>query len=231
VPTEAPNPEARRWDERYAVEGKDWLERNPRPLLQDFSHLLPPEGLALDAAAGVANNGLFLARRGLRVIALDISLVGLRLAVRRARAEGVPLNAAVWDLSSPWLPPARFDVILNFRFLARAAFPCYRRALKPGGLLFFETFLKIGDSLPHPEYYLDPGELREAFAGFELIHYLESKVPENEHHPERGTARLVARKPSGAAKSGDFALQECRGPPIRSPGRTIGNRRRRVAGA
>jgi SAM-dependent methyltransferase len=152
--------------------------------------------LALDAAAGVSNNGLFLARRGLHAIALDISYVGLRLAIRRARAEGAPLSAAVLDLTELWLPAATFDVIVNFRFLARAAFSIYRQALKPGGLIIFETFLKLDAGLPNPKYYLDPGELRRAFAEFEILYYLENKVPENENHPERGTARLVARKPA-----------------------------------
>lgn len=189
------NQAARRWDERYTAEREAWLERKPRQLLLEYAHLLPKGGLALDAASGVSANGLFLARIGLQVIALDISGIALRMAVERARQEKLPFEAAVMDLSDPWLPPAYFDVIVNFRFLERATFTVYRRSLKPGGLLFFESFLKLDPQLPNPEYYLDPGELLSAFQDYETLHWEENRVPAGEHHPPRGTARLVARKP------------------------------------
>lgn len=157
--------------------------------------MLPQTGLALDAAAGVANNGRFLARQGLRVIALDISEVALRAALERARQEGFSLEAAVMDLSDPWLPSARFDVIVNFRFLERSTFPVYRQALKPGGLLFFETYVKRVPGLQGPDYYLNPGELYSAFRDFEILYWEELAIDTGEEKPKRATARLVARKP------------------------------------
>lgn len=190
-----PHPDARRWDERYAQEKDRWLDHDPRQLLVEYAHLLPKHGLALDAASGVGVNSLFLARRGLHVIALDISEIALRLAIRQARAEGLPLSAAVYDLSSPWLPASFFDVILNFHFLERATLPVFRRALKPGGLLFFETFMKTGGEIDQPEYYLEPGELQAAYQDFEIIHAREMQLPATENHPPRGMAQLVARKP------------------------------------
>lgn len=190
-----PYPDARRWDARYAQEKDRWLEHEPRRLLVEFVHLLPESGLALDAASGVGVNSLFLARRGLRVIALDISEIALSLALKHARAEGLPVSAAVYDLSAPWLPKAAFDVILNFHFLERATLPVFREALKPGGLLYFETFMKIGDEIEQPEYYLDPGELLAAYRDFEIIHSQEMRLPATENHPPRGMAQLVARKP------------------------------------
>jgi hypothetical protein len=184
-------PDAERWDTRYAEEGEEWLERSPRPLLLDYAHVLPSSGLALDAASGVANNGAYLARLGLRVIALDISEIGLRLAMRRARAEDLDLSAAVYDLSTPWLPANRFDVIVNFRFLERTTFRIYRQALKSEGWLFFETFVKTAGDSDRPEYYLDAGELKQAFHDFEILHWKETKIPGS----DRATAQLVARKP------------------------------------
>lgn len=184
-------PDAERWDARYAEEGAEWLERSPRPLLLDYAHLLPSSGFALDAASGVANNGAYLARLGLRVIALDISEKGLRLAMRRARKEGLDLSAAVYDLARPWLPANQFDVIVNFRFLERATFPVYRQALKHGGWLFFETFVKTTGDSDRPEYYLNAGELKQAFQDFEIVHWKETKIP----GADRATAQLVARKP------------------------------------
>lgn len=189
------HPDAARWNGRYLKDGARWQTRSPRRLLLDFAHLLPATGLALDAAAGVALHGLFLAERGLHVIALDVSEIGLRLARQLARERGVWLETAVLDLSHPWLPANTFDVIVNFRFLERATFPVYRQALKPGGLLFFETFLKTQANADDPVHYLNPGELQNSFRDFEIIH---SGIINNPYYPsdkQRVSEQLVARKP------------------------------------
>jgi hypothetical protein len=124
-------------------------------------------------------------------------MIALQMAMERARQEQLTFAAAVLDLSNPWLPPDHFDVIANFRFLERATFPVYRQALKTGGLIFFETFLKLEPELPNPGYYLDPGELLSAFQDYEILHWEENRVPAGERHPPRGTARLVAMKRTG----------------------------------
>jgi SAM-dependent methyltransferase len=190
-----PHPDAERWNKRYEAEGQSWLANSPRRLLLEQAHLLPERGLALDAAAGVAVNGRFLAERGLHVIALDIAEVGLRLARQEAQARSLPLEAAVLDLAHLWLPAGTFDVILNFRFLERSTLPVYHRALKPGGLLFFETFVAAEGSLSHPDYYLQPGELRAACADFVIIHTAHWQTPTGGTHAARTVEQLVARKP------------------------------------
>jgi len=190
-----PHPEAQRWDARYQRESDFWLKLEPRQLLTSNAHLLPAEGRALDAACGVAINALFLAQHGLRTFALDISEYALRLAKQRARNLNLALEAAVTDLSNPWLPAEYFDAILNFHFLERATIPVYRQALKPGGLIFFDTFSKRRDRNDNPVYYLDHGELKGWFHDFEIIHYAENDLLPSENHSERGLAQLIARKP------------------------------------
>jgi 2-polyprenyl-3-methyl-5-hydroxy-6-metoxy-1,4-benzoquinol methylase len=188
------NADAARWNQRYAKDGLHWQARRPRHLLTRFAHLLPPSGMALDAAAGVALHGLFLAERGLHVVALDVSEVGLRLARESAKQRGVWLETAVLDLAQPWLPANYFDVIVNFRFLERATFPVYRQALKPGGLLFFETFVKIDPQGEYPEHYLDPGELGAAFADFSIIHHGQTETLNSQSQLIKMSEQLIARK-------------------------------------
>jgi len=189
-----PHPDAARWDERYRQNAEQWLRRPPHLLVRQFAPLLPPHGLALDVAAGTAASGLFLAERGLHVIALDISLTALRLAQQRARQANVPLSLAVMDLSDPWLPDRHFDVILNFYYLSRPLLQRYRQALKPGGLLFFETYLK--DPLHTSEHYLEAGELQRAFADWEIIvSYEGPRRGHREAYATRRIAQMVARKP------------------------------------
>jgi tellurite methyltransferase len=193
--------DAIRWNERYESEGRQRQQGNPSRLLRAFAHLLPPTGLVLDAAAGVGVNALFVAGQGLPVVALDISEVGLRLLRQRALALGVRVETAVFDLTHPYFPSNCVDVILNFRFLERATFTAYRQALRPGGLLFFETFVHVapyGDEEETPDYFLQPGELRRAFTDFETIHY-EAAAPYGHHAGQsRYVTQLIARKPAGA---------------------------------
>ncbi|MFZ1401404.1 MAG: hypothetical protein WAS33_31150, partial [Candidatus Promineifilaceae bacterium] len=94
---------------------------------------------------------------------------------------------------TPYFPPNCVAAILNFRFLERAAFPAYRQALRPGGLLFFETFVhkEAGDT---PSYLLEPGELHRAFADFEIVHSVETAVRGQRSGKFRDIAQLIARK-------------------------------------
>ncbi|PID85248.1 MAG: SAM-dependent methyltransferase [Chloroflexi bacterium] len=186
--------DAMKWNGRYQTEGKKWQSSCPRQLLLAYADLLPGTGLALDAAAGVGVHGLFLAARGWHVIALDISEVGLRLAREQALARGVCLETAVFDLNNPWLPANSFDVILNFRFLARSTFPVYRQALKPGGWLLFETFVQVDDHVKYPDHYLKPGELFTAFSDFDMVHMAQVAVRGQGRGKMRQVEQLVARK-------------------------------------
>ncbi|MBE2201453.1 MAG: class I SAM-dependent methyltransferase [Anaerolinea sp.] len=186
------HPDALKWNGRYAEDGANWLYSKPNALLTTYLHLLPGQGLALDAAAGVGINSLALAGHGLRVAALDISEVALRLARQQAAAHELGVETAVYDLSAPWFPPHSFDVIINFRFLERATFPAYRQALKPGGWLIFETFARVPGQ-PAEAYYLEPGELAQAFADWQIV-WSGTREVVRDGRLHKMTEQLVAQK-------------------------------------
>jgi SAM-dependent methyltransferase len=187
------HPDAVKWNGRYQSDGDYRQKGHPSYLLQEFTHLLPKDGVVLDAAAGVGVNALFVAQQGVSVVALDISEVGLQLLKKRAAELGVGMDTAVFDLTQPYFPPNCVDAILNFRFLERAAFAAYRQALRPGGLIFFETFVHVGEA-ETPSYFLGPGELHQAFADFEIIHSAETEVRGQRSGKMRHVAQLIARK-------------------------------------
>ena len=181
----------RGWNTRYSEESDLWLGKSPRRMLINAAELLPKGGLALDAAAGVGINSIFMVEHGLRVVAMDFSEVALRLAVAHARERSLFLQAAVCDLALLKLPRQTFDVIGNFFFLERETLPVYHHALKSGGLLFFETLLKTDASISYPEHYLERGELRSAFADFDVLHWEEAV----DCGDNRFTEQMIARKP------------------------------------
>jgi SAM-dependent methyltransferase len=191
--TMSQHPDAVKWNGRYQSDGHYRQQGKPSQMLQEFAHLLPKGGVVLDAAAGVGVNALFVAQQGVPVVALDISEVGLQLLKKRAAELGVGVDTAVFDLTQPYFPPNCVDAILNFRFLERAAFAAYQQALRPGGLIFFETFVHVGEE-ETPSYFLQPGELRHTFADFEIIHSAETTARGQRSGKMRHVAQLIARK-------------------------------------
>lgn len=165
--------------------------------MDDARPWLPREGRALDLACGAGRNALALAERGLRVLAVDLSVEGLRLAARRARERALPVQPVLADLRRFAVRPGSVRVVVNTRFLCRETFALIREALAPGGLVLFETFhadeLDVLGGDIRRDFVLEPGELRAAFRGLEILLHEEGvfRRPEG----ERGLARLVARKP------------------------------------
>jgi tellurite methyltransferase len=183
-----------RWEERYAS-GRSGNQGPSRFLASTVSLI---RGRVLDLAAGAGRNALYLARRGHPVDAIDIALAGLQRACALARAEGLALRAVQADLETFPLPTARYDAVLNIRYLQRSLFDAMRRAVTPGGLILFETFLNGPQQFVHPRnpaHLLQPGELRAAFAGCEILIYEEGWL-DTEAEPAY-VARLLARRPDG----------------------------------
>ena len=189
-----PHLDAMEWNARYQSDPQRSAPKAPRSLLTEHLDLLPASGLAIDMACGTAATGLHLAARGWRVIGLDVAESALRLAQIEARRQALSISFAVIDLSDLWLPGSQVDVILNFYFLLRPLWAQYKKSLRPGGLIFFETFVwQPGDELK-PEHYLQPDELRLAFTDWDILHYKEVNQPHPTHRA-RGIAQLVTRKP------------------------------------
>jgi tellurite methyltransferase len=184
--------DADRWNTRYKTEKRHSF-KEPRPFLVENAHFLPDSGLAFDAAMGLGGNTAFLLERGLQVIGVDISEV----AVQEAKQRLPGLMAAVADMTHFYLPPATFDVIINFFFLQRAVWPHYRRSLKPGGLLIIETLtidmLEIQPDID-PVYLLEKGELKQTFNDLDILVYREGWT-ERPGGNRRATAALTARMP------------------------------------
>jgi tellurite methyltransferase len=175
------------WNARYRAQPPG--PAAPQPWLVGHESLLPPPGLALEVAMGLGGSAGWLCERGWRAAGLDISEV----AVRRAKARWPALLAGVADLERlPIAPEPAFDLILDFYYLDRGLWPVFRRALRPGGLLLMETFVQppSGRADMNPAYVLQPGELRAAFADWEVLDYAEGE------RAGRWVAGLAARRPS-----------------------------------
>lgn len=140
---------------------------------------------ALDLACGRAGNGQFLAERGFQVSAWDLSDTVIEEI--RGRKPALIHQASVRDVSAQPPEPNSFDIIVVARFLDRMLCPAIVQALKPGGLLFYQTFVY---GLNNPDYLLAPNELLALFSD---LHILEYHEPAKDRHG-KAEARLVARR-------------------------------------
>lgn len=164
-----------KWDRQYAARPAA-TARDACTVLHHNLHLLPARGEALDLACGQGGNALLLAEQGLTVTACDISAVALETLTRSAAASGLTIKSWQRDIEHEGLGAEQYDVICVSRYLHRPLCADIAGALKPGGLLFYQTFCeeKPGESGPgNPAYILKTNELLSLFAELTLRFYAE----------------------------------------------------------
>jgi SAM-dependent methyltransferase len=194
-------------------EGKHRLAREvpPSEPASIVCELLPllPRGPALDIACGTGRHALVLAARGQQVTAIDWSASGLGILEEHARAMEISvrrirdfekasgshhggIDILEADLERRDLPEHFFDLILCIQYLQRSLFPQMCRALRPDGMLLFETYtrtqLEFRRGPRNPAFLLEAGELRNAFPELRMLFYRELCAGQ-------GIASLLAEKP------------------------------------
>jgi SAM-dependent methyltransferase len=177
-----------RWNEKFR---SGQYPKEAAAPVKRFYHLVSGRQV-LDIAAGNGRNAVYLSRKGFSIDAVDISDVGLANFAGKYRN----INTICVDLERFDIPPARYDLIINIKFLNRRLFPFIQEGLKPGGVLIFHTLLAPDDVKKSPEhcreYLLRKNELLHAFMAMRVVYYREGHDSEADHSEE--TATLVAIK-------------------------------------
>ena len=130
-----------------------------------FAPLIAPGGRVLDLACGRGRHARYLAGLGYRVEAVDRDSAALAAL---AGVAGVTTRGA--DLEgSPWPCGAgRFDGIVVTNYLHRPLVSALLAALRPGGVMIYETFALGNEKLgrpSNPEFLLRPDELLQWVEG------------------------------------------------------------------
>lgn len=180
----------------------DWVCR--------WAPLIPTGGTVLDLACGSGRHLRWLAARGWRVTGVDRDAAALQTLASIA-------EVVVADLESggPWpLGDRRFDGIVVTNYLWRPLMSTLREALKPSGVLIYETFgidqARIGRP-SRAEFLLTPGELLRVAEGLRIVAYEEGLIDA----PLRAVQRLCARRVAS-----NLATEEL--PPPLSPSASAG---------
>lgn len=159
-----------RWETYYAgVSPASAGDPAVPPVFAPFEDLFPTKGRALEIACGRGRAALWLASRGMRIHAIDVSPTAIQLACellcRSGHAERVRFEVFDVDNGLPAGPRVELLLCQNFRD-ARLDQPMMDR-LAPGGLLAIATLSEV-DSRPGP-FRARRRELREAFKKLELL--------------------------------------------------------------
>ncbi|GAB2513182.1 SAM-dependent methyltransferase [Nocardiopsis aegyptia] len=149
------------WNERYRTKDRVWSGRPNRQLVAEAADLAP--GRALDVGSGEGADSVWLAERGWRVTAVDISTVALERAAAHARERGDAVaDRITWrqaDLTG-WAPPeAAFDLV-SAQFMHLRPEPMARlvgalaAAVAPGGHLLIVGHhpADVANHVPRPPY-------------------------------------------------------------------------------
>lgn len=143
------------------------------PWVSRFAPLVPAAGTVLDLACGNGRHTQYFLKKGHPVTALDKDTTGLSAFIDHPNCKIVPFDLEAPDLIDresgtmtfdAQLPfyAQQFDCIVVVNYLYRPLLPLLSRALSPGGILIYQTFMagnEVYGRPRNPDFLLAPGEL------------------------------------------------------------------------
>ena len=132
---------------------------SPSPWVRRWAGLIRREGRVLDVACGHGRHLRYLRSLGLTVVGVDRDE-----AIRGALGKDGGVEIHIADIEAgPWpFAPGGFDGVVVINYLHRPIFGDLIDALRPGGVLIYETFAAGNERYgrpSNPEFLLQPGEL------------------------------------------------------------------------
>ncbi len=197
------------WEERYSASDDYLFGREPAQFLRENPGWLRPGQSGLAVADGEGRNSVYMAGRGLKMTAFDMS----ETAVKRARAlageQGVSVDVHLSDWQG-WDWSRQFDLVaaIFVQFMGPddrpAQFADLRAAVRPGGVLMLHGYTPEQIALgtggpPFVENMYTPELLRDAFGDWEIqrLAAYERDVQEGRGHSGKSALiDLIARRPA-----------------------------------
>ena len=159
-----------RWDRRHSRNGEPRAGQDgPPSVFAPFAHLFPSKGRALDIACGSGRTTVWLARRGMEVLGVDVSPVAIERARRLAALSGMAdrCRFEVVDLDDGLPEGPDMDLVLCHLFRDERLDRAIVDRLAPGGILAIAALSEVGSG--PGSFRARPGELREAFADLDAL--------------------------------------------------------------
>jgi cyclopropane fatty-acyl-phospholipid synthase-like methyltransferase len=131
------------WDERYS-QTEYFYGKNPNEFLTIAEALIPRGTNVLAIADGEGRNGVYLAKQGLNITAVDFSTVGREKALALAASQNVKLDYLIADLNE-FIFPRKFDAVVSIwvhmpETLRKKVHKQIEENLVKGGLFILESY-------------------------------------------------------------------------------------------
>jgi SAM-dependent methyltransferase len=131
----------------------------PSPWVCRWAGLIRPGGRVLDVACGHGRHLRYLRSRGHAMVGVDRDEAALKAF---EGVEGIEIHVADIE-AGPWpFASGSFDAVVVVNYLHRLLFPTLIDALRPGGVLIYETFALGNERYgrpSNPDFLLQPNEL------------------------------------------------------------------------
>lgn len=186
------------WNERYA--GADFAYGTaPNSFLEANAAVLC--GPVLSLGEGEGRNAVFLASKGLDVLCVDASDVGLAKAQGLAASRGVAVRIEVADLTTYEPIAGTYGSVISIfahlpSHVRQRLYPLVEQSLKPGGIVLLEAYAKaqLTRNTGGPkdsDMLMTINDVQTAFPNCEVIlcQEIEREVIEGEYHS--GLASVV----------------------------------------
>lgn len=186
------------WNERYATT-KYLYGTEANTFLVEHADLL--RGPVLSLSEGEGRNAAFLASRGLHVLGVDCSEVGLEKAQSLAKSRGLVIETEVADLGEYQPKERHFGSVVSISAhlpssIRRKLYPLIEKALKPNGIVLLEAYsekqLERNTGGPKDvDMLMSLEKLRQGFPNLKpiLAREIDREVSEGEGHT--GMASVV----------------------------------------
>jgi SAM-dependent methyltransferase len=152
----------------------------------------------LDVACGRGRHLRYLRSLGLAAVGVDCdeqALAGL------GALEGVELRVADIEAGTWPFAPGGFDGVVVTNYLHRPVFPHLVAALRPGGVLIYETFAAGNERYgrpANPDFLLEPGELLRSVEPLSVLAFEQGLVST----PKRALVQRICAQRPEAGSSG-----------------------------
>jgi SAM-dependent methyltransferase len=192
------------WNDRYNCD-EFVYGTEPNSFLAQNAHLI--SGPVLSLAEGEGRNAVYLASRGLDVLAVDGSEVGLTKAQGLAASRGVSIQTLVADLAVYEPPANSFGAVISISAhlpsqIRKRLHGLVERSLIPGGIILLEAYTpaQLNRNTGGPkdlDMLMSREELETEFPNCEVIlaQEIEREVVEGKFHTGlAAVVQFIARK-------------------------------------
>lgn len=204
------------FNEVYRKEANLYFGQAPSATLKYLMELkLISDGDVLDLGCGEGRESLFLARRGFKAVAIDLSKYGISKLKKIKEKENLSIRCIVKDIMKYEYPSDTFDLVvgttildhIDVRKISRVV-NGIKRTLKQGGYVSLTVFtttdpgnkrkadLPASNCSEYVKHYFKPNELLTYFIDLHIVYYSDTIEFDDRHGKihYHGVARLIAKK-------------------------------------